>query len=276
MKSFAICLLGLLGLVSVGSAAEPMNTLEVEGSPQTFSLPGGASMDFVWIAPGVFQMGSPDTEEGRVGNEGPVHEVEISKGFYMGRYEVTQGEWESVMGTTPWSGLDYVREDSSHPAVGISWDDVHAFIGRLNDAAGDSLYRLPTNAEWEYACRAGTSTRWSFGDDASQLTDYAWYGDNAWDVGERYGHAVGLKRPNPWGLYDMHGNVWEWVQDWYDGDYYNSSPRVDPPGPRYGSGRVFRGGGFDNIARLVRSAGRLACSPGFRFNYIGVRLLRIR
>ncbi len=248
----------------------------VAGSSQTFSLPGGSLMDFVWLAPGVFQMGSPDTEAGRESDEGPVHEVEISKGFYMGTYEVTQGEWESVMGTTPWSGLDYVREDSSHPAVYISWDDVHAFIGRLNDAAGDSLYRLPSEAEWEYACRAGTSTRWSFGDDASQLTDYAWYLGNAWDVGEAYGHRVGLKRANPWGLYDMHGNVGEWVQDWYDEDYYDSSPRVDPRGPRGGSIRVFRGGGFSASARLERSAYRSRRSPDFRRDYIGVRLLRIR
>ena len=281
MQSFAICLLGLLGLVSVGIGCGTDSTGvgpsgDDHGDTRSFSLPGGSSMDFVWLAPGVFQMGSPDTEAGRDLDEGPVHEVEISKGFYMGRYEVTQGEWESVMGTTPWSGLDYVRADSSHPAVWISWDDVHAFIGRLNDAAGDSLYRLPSEAEWEYACRAGTSTRWSFGDDASQLTDYAWYGDNALDVGEEYGHGVGLKRPNPWGLYDMHGNVWEWVQDWYDGDYYDSSPRVDPLGPRTGSNRVIRGGSFSNFAQYVRSAFRISSSPDRRIVAIGVRLLRIR
>ena len=126
-------------------------------------LPGGAEMGFIWIEPGVFQMGSPDSEAGRYGNEGPVHEVEISQGFYLGKYEVTQGQWESVMGETPWSGGSYVVEDSSHPAVSISWHDVQRFVAKLNDAAGDSLYRLPTEAEWEYACRAGTSTRWSFG-----------------------------------------------------------------------------------------------------------------
>ena len=246
------------------------------GASQTFSLPGGASMDFVWIAPGVFQMGSPDTEAGRDSDEGPVHEVEISEGFYMGMYEVTQGQWESVMGTTPWSGENYVREDSSHPAVYISWYDVHAFIGRLNDAAGDSLYRLPSEAEWEYACRAGTSTRWSFGDDESQLTDYAWYFDNAWDVGVEYAPAVGLKRPNPWGLYDMHGNVLEWVQDWYDGDYYNSSPRVDPSGPPSGEGRVNRGHAFNYDAQRVRSADRANSWSSLRHPVVGVRLLRIR
>ena len=246
------------------------------GVSQTFSLPGGASIDFVWIAPGVFQMGSPDTEAGRWEDEGPVHEVEISRGFWLGKYEVTQGEWEAVMGETPWSGWDYVRENPSHPAVYISWHDVQRFIGRLNAAAGDSLYRLPTEAEWEYACRAGTSTRWSFGDYESQLTGYAWYWDNACDVGECYGYAVGQKRPNPWGLYDMHGNVYEWVQDWYDFDYYNRSPRVDPPGPTSGSGRVIRGGGFVNYARYVRSAFRFNRSPDYRNFGIGVRLLRIR
>ena len=205
-----------------------------------------------------------------------MHEVEISQGFYLGKYEVTQGEWESVMGTTPWSGESYVQEHPSHPAVYISWNDVQAFVEKLNDAAGSVVYRLPSEAEWEYACRAGTSTRWSFGDDESQLTDYAWYRANARDVGERYGHAVGTKLPNPWGLYDMHGNVWEWVQDWYSSSYYNSSPRVDPPGPSSGSARVRRGGNFLNSARIVRSAFRDAYSPGDRRHDIGVRLLRIR
>ena len=246
------------------------------GGELAVSLPGGAEMEFVWIEPGVFQMGSPDTEAGRWDSEGPVHEVEISRGFWLGKYEVTQGQWEAVMEETPWSGRSGVRENSSHPAVYISWDDVHAFIGRLNDAAGDSLYRLPTEAEWEYACRAGTSTRWSFGNDESDLTDYAWYEDNAEDAGEDYAHAVGTKLPNGWGLYDMHGNVWEWVQDKWDKDYYNSSPRIDPPGPTSGSRRVSRGGSFVDDAQYVRSAYRIN-SPSDWPNFDkGVRLLRIR
>ena len=261
---------------------------------RTFSLPGGAELEVVWIEPGVFQMGAPESEinetidwcvdlgESRstcvelFGAEGPLHEVEISQGFYLGKYEITQGQWEAVMGTTPWAGEDYVQEHSSHPAVYISWYDVQAFIGRLNAAAGDSLYRLPSEAEWEYACRAGTTTRWSLGDDVSQLTDYAWYWGNAWHVGERYAHAVGLKRPNAWGLYDMHGNVYEWVQDWYGRDYYNSSPRVDPPGPDIGSARVLRSGDFYVSAQAVRSAVRYGDSPDDRYYFIGVRLVRIR
>ena len=240
------------------------------------SLPGGAEMAFAWIELGVFQMGSPSSEEGRREDEGPVHEVEISEGFWLGKYEVTQEQWEAVMGTTPWSGKDYVVSDPSHPAVYISWHNVQAFIHLLNEAAGDSLYRLPSEAEWEYACRAGSTTRWSFGDDESQLTRYAWYHDNAWNVGEEYAHVVGQKKPNAWGLYDMHGNVWEWVQDWYDSDYYNSSPRIDPPGPSSGSRRVGRGGDFIGYAQAARSAFRGNVSPDGRSNLIGVRLLRIR
>ena len=237
------------------------------GEERVFSLPGGGEMAFVWIGPGVFQMGSPESEEGRDSNEGPLHEVEISRGFWLGKYEITQGEWEEVMGDNP---SNY--KGDARPVERVSWYDVHEFIGRLNDAAGDSLYRLPSEAEWEYACRAGTSTRWSFGNDESQLTGYAWYNGNTKPWSTR---AVGQKLPNPWGLYDMYGNVWEWVQDWYDLDYYNSPPRVDPPGPNTGSDRVRRGGYFRNRARDLRSAERAYSSPGVSTGYIGVRLLRI-
>ena len=258
---------------SVAVAGEP----EPEtGTERTFSLPGGASLTMIYIEPGTFQMGSPDSEDGRDSDEEPVHEVEISKGFWLGKYEVTQGQWEAVMETTPWSSEDYVRENPSHPAVHIFWNDVQEFIEKLNDAAGSSVYRLPTEAEWEYACRAGTTTPWSFGDAESQLTNYAWYLANAWDVNEQYAHAVGTKRSNPWGLYDMYGNVWEWVQDWYGDNYYNSSPRVDPQGPTSGSYRVFRGGSFNSDAQFLRSANRSRNSPGARDASIGARLLRIR
>lgn len=231
-----------------------------------------AEGEMVWIEPGTFQMGSPDSESGRDNYEGPVHEVTISRGFYLGQYEVTQGQWESVMGTRPWQGRAY--SGSNYPAVYVSWEDAQEFIRRLNASGGQNVYRLPTEAEWEYACRAGTTTRWSFGDDESQLTHYAWYRDNAWDVGERYGHLVGTKRANPWGLYDMHGNVWEWVQDWYHSGYYNFSPSVDPAGPSSGSYRVVRGGSFDYDARYVRSANRDFGSPSARVSRIGFRLLR--
>ena len=251
------------------------DTVAVEVMEGVFEIFGGVLMEFVWVKPGVFQMGSSSSESGRSSDEGPVHEVEISRGFWLGKYEVTQGQWEAMMETRPWSGRGYVKSDPSHPAVSISWNDVQSFIGRLNDAAGDSLYRLPSEAEWEYACRAGSRTRWSFGDDESVLGDYAWYSASAWDVGEEYAHAVGTKWPNAWGLYDMHGNVYEWVRDWYGADYYDVSPRVDPPGPSSGSYRVGRGGAFDNAARAVRSADRSGFSPGLRGDDVGVRLLRV-
>ena len=132
----------------------------------TVDLPGGATMKFVRIEPGTFMMGS---------NEWPQqHQVTISKGFYLGKYEITQAQWQDVMGTTPWDGQRNVQNSPNHPAVYISWNDVQAFVHQLNQVAGDSLYRLPTEAEWEYACRAGTTTRWSFGDDESLVEDYAW------------------------------------------------------------------------------------------------------
>ena len=255
---------------SDGDADELTFALKVDGLPSfegTAELPGGASMEFVWIEPGVFQMGSKD-RTGRK-DEWPIHEVEISRGFWLGKYEITQSQWKSVMDTEPWSGRDRVEANSSHPAVIISWNEVQEFIGRLNAAAGEELYRLPTEAEWEYACRAGSTTRWSFGDDESQLRNYAWYFDNTEGA-----KAVGSKLPNPWGLYDMHGNVWEWVQDRYDEEYYSRSVREDPQGPESGLGRVIRGGHFGHIDG-VRSAYRQFYPSGSRSYTIGVRLLRI-
>ena len=234
------------------------------------------SMEFVWIEPGVFRMGLPLRRRDRGSDEGPEHEVELSQGFWLSKYEVTQGQWEAVMGTRPWSGQKYVQDHPSHPAVYISWNDVQEFIGRLNASVGDSLYRLPSEAEWEYACRAGSKTRWSFGDDEQQLTHYAWYSENAADVDEYYAHAVGTKRPNPWGLHDMHGNVWEWVQDGYDEDYYKRSPRVDPPGPTASSNRIVRGGSFARDAQRIRGTFRGRALPSYRNVDTGVRLLRIR
>ena len=232
-------------------------------------------IEMVWIEPGTFQMGTPLSQGVPFSeNERPVHEVTISQGFYIGKYEVTQGQWERVMGTRPWQGEVYVRSGSSYPAVYVSWEDAQEFIRRLNASLNSDVYRLPTEAEWEYVCRAGTTTRWSFGDDESQLGHYAWYYDNAWDVGERYGHSVGTKRANPWGLYDMHGNVWEWVQDWYGSTYYRSSPSVDPAGPSSGSHRVLRGGAFGHGAQNVRSAARHRHSPSAHYGGFGFRLLR--
>lgn len=233
----------------------------------TVTLPDNTNMEFEWIAPGAFFMG--DEELGW-----PLFQVTLTAGFYLGKYETTQQQWEAVMGTSPWVSQDYVQADPNHPAVYISWNDIQLFIHQLNLAAGDSLFRLPTEAEWEYACRAGTTTRWSFGDDETQLGEYAWYDDNAFNAGEQYAHAVGTKKPNPWDLYDMHGNVWEWVQDWW-GDY-PSNAQVDPTGPISGSIRVARGGSFGgNGSGGTRSAIRGGEVPGYRYGNVGARLVRV-
>lgn len=236
----------------------------------TVKLPGGANIEMVWIEPGTFMMGSPDAEDL---SAYPQHQVTISRGFYLGKYELTQRQWSSVMGTTPWADSIGVQANPDNPAVLISWNDVQEFAHKLNQAAGDSLYRLPTEAEWEYACRSGTITQWSFGNDASLLGDYAWYARNTFSVGEPYAHAVGTKMPNPWGLFDMHGNVAEWVQDWIG--VYSSSSQTDPTGPASGDFRVLRDGGFYQDAQSMRSAYRDYLPPE-AFGYpVGVRLVKM-
>jgi len=253
-----------------GGSIEP--PFQPSGEIITVDLPGGATMDMVWIEPGTFTMGSPPSEPGRYPDEGPGHKVTIARGFYLGKYELTQGQWESVMDTRPWEGQQYVEENPNNPAVHIRWFDARNFAATLNEAAGAEIYRLPTEAEWEYACRADTTSRWSFGDDEEQLGEYAWYDANAWNAGERYAHEVGRKRPNGWGLYDMHGNVWEWVSDWYGS--YTTDPQTDPTGPLGGSVFIVRGGSFNSHARHVRSAYRSTHELSVRLSRIGARLLR--
>ena len=234
-------------------------------------LPGGVKIGFVIIGPGTFQMGSPKSEKGRYEHEGPRHKVRIPRLlFYIGQYEVTQSQWEAVMGNRPWEGKNFVQEHPDHPAVYVSWNDVQAFAQKLNQDAGEFEFRLPTEAEWEYVCRAGTDKLWSFGNDGKLLKDHAWYEENAWNVEEKYGHAVGTKLPSPWGLYDMHGNVMEWVQDWFGP--YGDGDQTDPNGPEYASLRTFRGGGFSNT-RALRSAWRGAGAPAFKSGRVGFRLV---
>ena len=247
----------------------------VNGFDGVAELPTGVTMEFVWIAPGSFVMGSPEGEVGRQADEGPQHRVTISQGFYLGKYEVTQEQWLAVMESVPWLGEDFIQLSSLHPAVYVSWHDTQAFVQKLNADAGDSLYRLPTEAEWEYAARAGSQKRWSFGDDEGRLGEYAWYRANAWDQGLRYAQPVGSKAPNPWGLHDMHGNVWEWCQDVYGP--YTSADQVDPQGAALGANRAVRGGPFNGRPREVRAADRSGSGPGYRRNYnIGYRLVRIK
>ena len=168
-------------------------------------------------------------------DERPLHRVKITKPYYLGKYTVTQGQWETIMGSNP----SYFSKGQDHPVDSVSWNDVQDFILKLSKRERVK-YRLPTEAEWEYACRAGTSSEYFHGDDIARLDTYVVSGK---DIGQ--GHErVGSKRPNAWGLYDMLGNVWEWVQDWYADDYYKDSPVEDPSGPSSGEYRVLRGGSF--------------------------------
>jgi formylglycine-generating enzyme required for sulfatase activity len=208
-------------------------------------------------------MGSPQNEPGRYSNESLSHRVTISKGFYISKTEITQKQWAQVMGyyESEWRG-------DNLPVQRVSWNQIQEFIQKLNDTQNQYTYRLPTEAEWEYAARAGTNTLWSFGNEKSMLDVYGWCESSA---GQKP-HEVGTKKPNPWGLYDMHGNVWEWVSDWY-----KKAPApvdaTDPQGPQSGNQKTYRGGGF-GCTRCCRSAARYGIEPDFGVNDIGFRLVR--
>ena len=220
------------------------------------------AMEFARIPAGTFVMGSPEDEEGRYDREGPQHEVRISQDFWIGKYEVTQAEWEAVTGKNP----SHFKDCGARcPVEQVSWEDAQEFIRKLNEREFGSgyVYRLPTEAEWEYAARAGTT-----GARHGELDEIAWYYDNSTGTT----HPVGQKRANAWGLHDMLGNVWEWTADWF-GDYPGGAV-TDPTGPSTGSGRVLRGGGWCYYAWYVRSANRSGHSPGRRSGYIGFRLVR--
>jgi formylglycine-generating enzyme required for sulfatase activity len=221
-------------------------------------------MAFVLLPAGTFPMGSPSDEEGRYDDERQ-HQVTLSRPFYLQTTPVTQEQWRQVLGNNP----AYFKEGGQEcPVEQVSWDDAQEFIKKLNRMEKTDTYRLPTEAEWEYACRAGSTTRYCFGDEAAQLQDYAWYEVNS----ERKTHPVGRLKPNAWGLYDMHGNVWEWCRDWY-GDYA-VGPLVDPPVPDAGASRVLRGGSWGNNSWLLRSAVRSYYNPVFRINNLGFRVAR--
>ncbi|MDB4621711.1 SUMF1/EgtB/PvdO family nonheme iron enzyme, partial [Rubripirellula sp.] len=199
-----------------------------------------------------------------MGDESAEHEVRLTKPFMLGLHAVTQSQYERVMGKNPSR-----FKGANNPVEKVSWKDALKFCQKLSalpaEKAAGRVYRLPTEAEWEYACRGGTTTKFSFGDDDSELGDYAWFDGNS----GKTSHPVGSKKPNAWGLYDMHGNVWEWCQDWY-GDYPGRAVS-DPTGPTSGSGRVFRGGSWCSTAGICRSANRYGDFPSLRY-YIGFRV----
>ena len=198
---------------------------------ETINLGHHVTMQFARIEPGSFMMGSLEGE----GDEDPVHKVAITKPFYLGKFEVTQGQWRAVMGTDPsrFKGGDM-------PVESVSWYDCQEFLKRLNAMVPGHDFRLPTEAEWEYSCRAGTTSAYWFGGEDMPKEAYAWVETTSGNDP----HPVGLLQPNPWGLYDVHGNVWEWCSDWWGHEYYSESPESDPQGPETGDKKVLRGGSF--------------------------------
>ena len=299
MKLVRLVITLVMVFVILGCSTEPVN------AQASKELTNSIGMKLVLIPKGTFQMGSPPSEEGSQDNERQ-HEVTLTEDYYLGAFEVTQSQYQKVMGNNPsnFQG-DKIAErhpqtgrvvkevdSSSHPVEKVSWEDAVEFCKRLSDLPEEKkasrVYRLPTEAEWEYACRAGSKTAYSFGVSSQSLGDYAWFGNNSgskeldsdalWAKMKKnpqeYAdtllsagcatHPVRDKKPNAWGLYDMHGNVWEWCSDWY-GDYPKGAVS-DPTGPREGSLRVFRGGSWRNEAAFCRSAYRFRYFPSFRDN----------
>ena len=282
VKNISIVLLGVLLIFFIAGSGDvnDASSLQVEDEPDVSTpLPSfdqktrtnSIGMEFVSIPAGEFMMGSPSDEDdsGWDDGEGPLHKVTISNEFYLGKYEVTQKQWHEIMGNNP----SYFTGDD-RPVEQVSWNDVQKFIEKLNEKEGTDKYRLPSEAEWEYACRAGTTTRYSFGDDKSMLSEYAWYSDYS---GDGTTHTVGQKKPNPWGLYDMHGNVYEWTQDkwYYEYDGYDGAP-TDGSAWESGSSvfRIHRGGDWYYGADSCRSASRGAGAPDDRRDGLGFRLLQ--
>lgn len=270
----SICLLmGVAALQSCRTAG-PSTIKDIGGSPADVSK-ASFPMTFVKIPAGTFTMGSPASEAGRSGDEGPQHQVAISKAFEMQTTEVTQSQWVAVMGSNPsffinpencpgeYTTINNIPMCPNNPVELVSWDDAQAFISKLNAKADGFRFRLPTEGEWEYAARAGTTGAY-----AGDLDAMAWYDKNSGSTS----HPVAKKQANAWGLFDMYGNVWEWTADWYG--RYSAAHVTDPVGPSSGSGRVGRGGSWAYAARAIRSADRIYGFPDDRNIHLGFRLVR--
>ena len=240
----------------------------VEEFDWTVPLSAGTCLEMIWCDHGTFTMGSPSLEDKRESDEDQ-HEVTLTKGFWLGKYQVTQAQWYAVLGTDP----SYFK-GSQRPVEQVSYNDALTFCRRLTEKeraegrlSDQYEYRLPTEAQWEYACRAGTKTALNNGTE-SNFSEVAWYNSNAGGVT----HIVGQRKPNAWGFYDMPGNVWEWCLDWYNENYYRISPKEDPVESSTGSARAMRGGSFDFPDHCCRSADRGWCIPTDKKSHIGFRI----
>ena len=281
MRSLMLCLVVLPFVISwkgssetnqAGISSESQSTSQVISPDNGMeTITNSIGMKMVLIPKGTFMMGSPASEEYRRDDE-TQHEVTISKDYYLGVYEVTQAQYEKVMGAKPsyFQGDKINGSSSNHPVERVSWKDAVEFCKKLSDLpeekAAGRVYRLPTEAQWEYACRAGSKSAYSFGESSKSLGYYAWFYENS----NNQTHPVGQKKANAWGLYDMHGNVWELCSDWY-GDYPKGAVS-DPVGPREGSFRVNRGGGFNNEAADCGSGYRGRAGPSIRYYGLGFRV----
>jgi formylglycine-generating enzyme required for sulfatase activity len=253
---------------------EPEPEEVVDVSPPTGKThKNSIGMEFVEIPSGEFLMGCVKSDTKCGNDEKPQHKVKITKSFYIGKFEVTQGEWKKVMGNNP-SNFGNCGEDC--PVEQVSWNDIQDYIEKLckREKQSPCKCRLPTEAEWEYSARADSSTRsptggskYYWGDSIND--EYLWYDGNSGNTT----HPVGKKMPNSWGLYDMSGNAWEWVGDWYDNSYYKNSPSADPKGANSGEYRSLRGGSWGINARLSRLSFRDGINPDYRDDNIGFRLV---
>jgi formylglycine-generating enzyme required for sulfatase activity len=256
---------------NVDAGAAKTKPVSEPNVPAGMGVTNSIGMKLRLIPAGEFMMGSPRTDSGRIDNE-TQHRVSITKPFYLGVTEVTQEQYQKVMGTNPSR-----FQEPQNPVETVFWADAVEFCRKLSampaEKTAGHVYRLPTEAEWEYACRAGTTTVYGFGDDASRLGDYGWFDGNT-EESDSKTHPVGEKKPNAWGLYDMHGGVYEWCQDWYGSYPRSGSARTDPTGAASGDTRVVRGGSWNSSARICRSAYRDAFMPDYRVYLLGFRVLR--
>ncbi|RJP24106.1 MAG: formylglycine-generating enzyme family protein, partial [Candidatus Omnitrophota bacterium] len=250
------------------------------------NLPQGANpLEMVLIPDGMFTMGSPDNEQERDSDEGPQHQVTITKPFYMGKYEITQAQWQAVMGSNPAKNYG---EGYNYPVYYVNWYDCAWFCNKLSEMEGltkvynestweadmnENGYRLPTEAEWEYACRAGSETRFYWGDDLNHtvIMSYSWYGGNNNTAGPK---EIGLNLPNAFGLFDLSGNVYEWCQDKYDSNYYSISPTQNPVNIQMNQTTIIRGGDWHSDAKLCRSADRAGYYTNNAGYDVGFRVYR--
>jgi len=266
----ALAMLAVVTMLLRAEAQKPISSgagRQENVDVQTYTETVGGAIEMVRLREGKFTMGSQASEAGRFPDEGPQHEVRLLS-FYIGKYEVTQAQWRTVASLAKVSsGL---KPNPSHfkgddlPVENVSWTEAVEFCARLSQATGKT-YRLPTEAEWEYAARAMTTGPYD-----GDLNEVGWYADNS----AKTTHPVGRKKANGFGLYDMRGNVSEWCRDWYAENYYSQGASVDPVGPSTGSARMVRGGGWDHSAEYLRSAIRNPIAPGIRLNSVGFRIAR--